>query len=372
MKVTVPSKLMLSGEWSVLEVGVPCIVMAINQGVGAKIRPYKKIILNAPDLGLENISAEFYGGKLSWKTQLDEKQLEKLSISKNAIELPLQYLESKGKKTKNFQIDTFSSEATKKLSDGSVAKVGFGSSAAVCVAIVAAILKMHGFNLKEKKTRDLVFKIACTAHYLAQGKVGSSFDIAASTFGGVLVYKRFDPDWLVREMSSGKNIQNIIDSKWDTLLVEKINLPKYLILLVGFVGYSASTKELILKMNTFKTEKKEHYWKIIDSIKTITEKLITAIKESKKQEIMNLLKENRRQLQELSKASQNNLETRELALLADIAEKNDATGKFSGAGGGDCGIVVCFDKKTAGKIRQEWEKNNIYPIEIRISEKGVG
>lgn len=371
MKVTAPGKLMLSGEWSVLEVGVPCIVMAIDQRVGVKIKPSKKIIINAPDLGLENINAEFDGEKLSWKTQLDEKQLEKLSISKNAIELSLQYLESKGKKIQNFQIDTFSSEAIKKLSDGSAAKVGFGSSAAVCVAIVAAILKIHSYNLEEKKTKDLVFNIACTAHYLAQGKVGSSFDIAASTYGGVLVYKRFDPAWLVREMKSGKSIARVMDSEWPSLLVENLKLPKEFRLLVGFVGYSASTKELILKINTFKTEKKEHYWKIINSIKTITEKLVMAIKEGKNQEITYLLKENRKQLQELSNASQNNLETGELALLADIAEKNGVAGKFSGAGGGDCGIAVCFDKKTAEKIKRAWEKNNIYPIKVKIAENGV-
>lgn len=372
MKVTAPGKLMLSGEWSVLEVGIPCIVMAIDQKVGAEIIPSESIVFNAPDLGLNEIPAGFDGLKLSWKNALDEKQIEKLSVAKNAIELSLQYLQSKGKKIENFRLETFSSDTLAKLPDGSTAKVGFGSSAAVCVAIVGAILKQHGFDLEQKQAKDLVFKIACTAHYLAQGKVGSSFDIAASTYGGVLVYKRFDPDWLVKEMGSGKSVAQVMDSEWPSFTAENLSLPKDFRLLVGFVGYSASTKELILKLNTFKTEKKEHYWQIMNSIKAITEKLIPAIKQSSQQGIISLLRENRKQLQDLSNSSQNNLETQELAKLADISEQAGAAGKFSGAGGGDCGIAVCFDEKTALKIRSEWQASKIIPLDVRISEKGVG
>lgn len=371
MRVTAPGKLMLSGEWSVLEIGIPCIVMAIDQRVGVEINPSEGIILNAPDLGLQAIGADFDGSHLSWKTRLDEKQVEKLAISKNAIEITLQYLKAKRKKTVNFRIDTFSKDALAKLPDGSTAKVGFGSSAAVCVAIVAAILGLHGFNLEEKKTKDIVFKIACTAHYLAQGKVGSSFDIAAATYGGTLVYIRFDPDWLVREMNSGENLAEIMDHNWPSLHIENIQPPKDFRLLVGFVGYSASTKELIAKLNAFKVDGKEYYWRIIEAIKGITKNLVEAIKEGDKMEIISLLKDNRRQLQELSESSRNNLETQELSRLADIAENEGAAGKFSGAGGGDCGIAVCFDEKTAGNIRAKWIEGGIIPLDVKISEKGV-
>ena len=371
MKITAPGKLMLSGEWSVLEVGIPCIVMAIDQNVGVEISASESITLNAPDLGLESIQADFDGKKLSWKKQLDVKELEKLSVSKNAIEFSLLYLKAKGKTTQGFNITTFSSDTLAKLPNGETAKVGFGSSAAVCVAIVSAILKQHGLDLSQKTAKDLVYKIACTAHYLAQGKVGSSFDIAASTYGGVLVYKRFDPEWLVKEMNSGKSIAEVMDSEWPAFFAENLQLPQDFKLLVGFVGYSASTKELILKLNSFKTEQKEHYWQIINSIKSITEQLIQAIKQNKQEEIIRLLKENRKQLQDLSNSSQNNLETPELARLADIAEQAGAAGKFSGAGGGDCGIAACFSENTAGKIKAEWEKNKIIPLSVKIAEKGV-
>jgi len=373
IKVRAPGKLMLSGEWSVLEVGIPCIVMSIDQKVGAEIKEAETIGLSAPDIGVESIGAGFYGKSLSWSRVPYAKEAEKLMVPKNAIELTLKYLQNRGVQAKNFNIRTFSSETIASLPDGTKAKVGFGSSAAVCVAIVSAILRLHGYNLKQKKEKDLVFKIACTAHYLAQGKVGSSFDIAASTYGGVLVYRRFDPGWLVKEMGSGKPVAEIMDSEWPSFFAENIELPGNMQVLAGFVGYSASTKELILKLNSFKTSQKEQYWRIINSIKEITEKLIGAIKEgSKTVDILELVRSNRKCLKELSDSSQNNLETKELSTLIDVANSAGGAGKFSGAGGGDCGIAVCFDTETAEKIRQGWKQSGIVPIDIRISKKGAG
>lgn len=372
MMVTAPGKLMLSGEWSVLEVGFPCIVMAINQRVGVEIKKSKSIIIHAPDLGITDISADFSGGKLHWKNTLDEKKQGKLLIAKNAIELSLAYLQSKNHhESELFEIKTFSSDTTAKPPNGTIAKVGFGSSAAVCVAIVGAILKLNGYDLLKKETKDLVFKIACTAHYLAQGKVGSSFDIAASTYGGALVYTRFDPDWLTKEMGSGKSVAQLLDSDWPAFTAENMKLPERFELLVGFVGYSASTKELILRMNSFKETQKEHYWQIIDSIKTITMSLIDAIKQNNEELIIELIKQNRKQLLDLSNASQCNLETKEHTILAEIAEKYGCAGKFSGAGGGDCGIAISFDKEKSKKIKNAWKRNGITPLRVKIDFKGV-
>lgn len=372
MKVTAPGKLMLSGEWSILEMGVPCVVMAINQKVGAKAKKAKELVFSAPDMGITNIGAEFDGKKMTWKATLDEKQTEKLSVAKNAIELSLSYLASKSKKKlKLFEMETFSSDTLAKLPDGKTAKVGFGSSAAVCVAIVGAVLKINGYDLSKKETKDAVFKIACTAHYLAQGKVGSSFDIAASTYGGVLKYTRFDPKWLAAEMATGKSTAQIMDEAWPAFTAENIKLPEKFELLVGFTGNSASTKELILKLNSFKETQKEHYWKIINNIKGITEKLIPAIKENNEAKITELLKENRKQLQDLSNSSQNNLETKELAILADIAEKYGCAGKQSGAGGGDCGIAVSFSPEISKKIKIAWKRKGIVPLKVKIAEEGV-
>lgn len=84
-----------------------------------------------------------------------------------------------------------------------VAKTGLGSSAAMTTAVVAALLQYLGVvdlssfgNLQqETDTRglDIVHIIAQTAHCIAQGKVGSGFDVASAVYGSQR-YVRFSPE----------------------------------------------------------------------------------------------------------------------------------------------------------------------------------
>ncbi|MCX6801069.1 MAG: phosphomevalonate kinase [Candidatus Diapherotrites archaeon] len=368
MKITAPGKLMLSGEWSVLEDGVPCLVMAIDRKVFAEMKESEEICFTAKGFGIEKVKATF-GDAL--KLEAAPEQKEKLLFVTKAVEAALKYLRDSGKKLKMFELETNSEDAIITLSDGKKAKVGFGSSAAIVAATVAAVFAYHGEEIESKKAKEKIFKLGCIAHFLAQGKIGSSFDVAASTYGGVLVYQKPDMKWVTGELGKGASIKKVVDSAWPLFLGEPIALPKNFLLSIGFVGYSASTKELILKLNDFKKERKEEYDKIISGIKGITVNLIKAIKESNEKEIISLLKKNRVLLKELSDKSNNNLETKELALLADLADQNGAAGKFSGAGGGDCGIAISFDKKIKKKVEAAWKAKSLYPIGAGISMEGV-
>lgn len=84
-----------------------------------------------------------------------------------------------------------------------VAKTGLGSSAAMTTAVVAALLHYLGVvdlsspkdQQQENDTGDLdtVHIIAQTAHCIAQGKVGSGFDVASAVYGSQR-YVRFSPE----------------------------------------------------------------------------------------------------------------------------------------------------------------------------------
>lgn len=81
-----------------------------------------------------------------------------------------------------------------------VAKTGLGSSAAMTTAVVAALLHYLGVvNLssqeKDSQDLDLVHIIAQTAHCIAQGKVGSGFDVSSAVYGSHR-YVRFSPEVL--------------------------------------------------------------------------------------------------------------------------------------------------------------------------------
>lgn len=84
-----------------------------------------------------------------------------------------------------------------------VAKTGLGSSAAMTTAVVAALLHYLGVvklsspkdyhERKDTADLDLVHKIAQTAHCIAQGKVGSGFDVSSAVYGSQR-YVRFSPE----------------------------------------------------------------------------------------------------------------------------------------------------------------------------------
>lgn len=84
-----------------------------------------------------------------------------------------------------------------------VAKTGLGSSAAMTTAVVAALLHYLGVvkisSSKDRQERkdiadlDMVHKIAQTAHCIAQGKVGSGFDVSSAVYGSHR-YVRFSPE----------------------------------------------------------------------------------------------------------------------------------------------------------------------------------
>ena len=88
-----------------------------------------------------------------------------------------------------------------------VAKTGLGSSAAMTTAVAAALLHyLRVVNLptlsedqhREKESTvdlDMVHVIAQTAHCIAQGKVGSGFDVSSAVYGSQR-YVRFSPEVL--------------------------------------------------------------------------------------------------------------------------------------------------------------------------------
>ncbi len=369
VEVKAPGKLLLTGEWAVLEVGNPCIVLAVDKYVTAKVEESGSIAISARDLGVENKEAKFDGKQLQFKQALSDEEKEKIVMAKNSVEICLRYLQEKGIETKKFSASTESEITSITLKDGSTAKVGFGSSAAAVVAIIKGILKLHGRDIESPEGKEKTYKLGCIAHYFGQGKVGSAFDVAASTYGGAIVYRRFDPEWLVKEIESGKPVKEIVESKWAAFEATPIKLPEDFILCVGFVGYSASTKVLVVKMRDFKASNEACYNEIYSGIKKVVEQMIEAIKQSNSENIMRLIKENRVLLKQLAEESGNNLETRELTALIEAADAAGAAAKFSGAGAGDCGIAICFNNETAEKVKNVWKEKGIYSIDVNVSRR---
>ncbi len=363
IEVKAPGKIMLSGEWSILEPGHSCIVLPVNKFVTARIQESKKIIFNSENIGLKNVILQWtlknLMGHLSVAPVLPEHLIAKFNVCFCVIKNCLQFLTEQGVVIKPFELSVYSELSVVKSDDSIFVKPGLGSSAAVTVAVCKSILKFHDFNIDSSEGLELVFKLACLSHYSASGKLGSGFDVACSTYQKPIIYKIFNSEWLKNEICSAKNISNIVLLDWPDLRISEIKLPENMQLLIGFVGYSAFTPKLIEKMQKFKQENLKAYQKIMGAINSVVCKLVSALEQCDQVEIINLINQNRDLLVNLGVESGIDLETKKLGCLIQIAQKFGAASKFSGAGGGDCGIAVCFDKSVAAKISDGWNRIGI-------------
>ena len=368
IKVSAPGKLCIAGEWAVLEKGNPMIAVAVEKRVFAKIKKSKDrhTYISIRDFKIKNLKALFVDKKLNFEKKLNKKEKKDTLFIKIAIESALSYLNEAG----FLKIETWREKAiltkTKQIK-----KVGFGTSAASVVATTAGIFKFYGKNIKTKASKEKIYKLSTISHYLAQGKVGSGFDTAASTFGGLFVYKRFDPEWLKDQFEKEKSIKEIVDIKWPSFYFRRIKQPKDFNLLVGWTQKTSSTSKMVKDLYHWKEENKLEYEKIIKAIKNLVKKLIIAFQSNHKEKIINLIRKNEEYLKKLGNKSGVNIETKTLALLSKIANENGGAGKLSGAGGGDCGIAVIFDKGKIKKIKKEWKKDKIYFIETKLSKEGI-
>ncbi len=436
--IKTPGKLMLAGEWSILEIGNSCVVLPINRFVTTTVHSSSDFVLHAPDVFLDNIQFSF-NKILTLNEQLSSEQEKRFSLTRQTIELTLQYLQEVGKK---IQPCTFNINSQEMLYQGK--KIGLGSSAAVCVSVCTALIKQHGYDVEKFSTKMIIFKLACIAHFLAQGKCGSGFDIAASTFQVSLHYKRFDPDWLAHQVTI-QSLKTIIHQNWPHLHIEHIMLPTDLHLSVGYVGKSASTTQLVQKIRQFKKQESTRYKEIFHDINEVVLELLKALKMCNKQKfdsssiitssnrrrhaelvsqhpnviphvltnelyldpekqvqayaqvasarrqgdistkrnsksnrtcsiieppdykttIIDCMKKNRKLLRMLDQEANVALETPELITLIDTALTHADAAKFSGAGGGDCGIALSFTAQKETLIHALWRASEIVPLDVQ-------
>lgn len=185
MIATAPGKLILTGEYAVLD-GAPALVIAVNRRAIARRRA------GAPS------------GSSPFLVAVAAELATRLGADHPAARAAL-------------EISVDSSAFYHRMT-----KLGLGSSAAVTVAATA-----HA--LGEPVDRDLVLRVALAAHANAQGARGargSGADIAASVFGGTIEFAAGQPG----DLTSG-----IWRRKWPTSVT----------LLPFFTGRSADTVELV-------------------------------------------------------------------------------------------------------------------------------
>ena len=355
-QVTVPGKLMIAGEYAVLEPGGQAIVIAVDRYIKAVIEPSTQNTLSLPQLGLDNVTLETEVHEITFSISNP-----KLSFIDNAITTYLRYVLEK-----SIDLRPFSLTITSELDDPSGRKYGLGSSAAVVVAVVAALSQLYKSEMNQPST-ELLYKLAAIAHFKTQGN-GSCADIAASTYGGWIHYRAFESSWLMGALKKETAINKLVEQSWPNLLITPITPPATLKLCVGWTGKEAATAPMIDKINNLRERQPELYARFLDESESAVGNLVRSFEEDDCLRAISSMSQNRQALMQLSEVAEATIETAKLKQLIRIADKF-GSGKTSGAGGGDCGIAFLNGESSVAELYAEWNKEQILPLDLMVSSK---
>ncbi|KAJ2696045.1 phosphomevalonate kinase, partial [Coemansia spiralis] len=167
---------------------------------------------------------------------------------------------------------------------GAVHKTGLGSSAAMVTSLVAAILAHYGIvdggalctgsgprqAASAAEGVQLIHNVAQYVHCVAQGKVGSGFDVSAAVHGSH-VYRRFSPEVLAAAMAGGGGSAALIDATsphnpgWDSEVVP-LAIPPRLVLRLADVDAGSSTPSMVRKVLQWQSTAPEQAARLLASL----------------------------------------------------------------------------------------------------------
>lgn len=341
-----PGKLFIAGEYAVVTPGEPAVLVAVDRVLTARLTECT---------GEGSIHSPEYGqAPLRWRRGRDgvtiDREHHPYDYVLAAVRIAERLRAELGLPPKVFDLRLESG-----LDDATGRKFGLGSSAAATVASVRVLDEFLGLEL----TPMQVFRLAMLAT-IEVAPAASGGDLAASTFGGWIGYRSPDRT-LLRERASSRSIAELLrsDDAWDGSEVVRLPPPAHLQLLVGWTGSPASTERLVEAVTeNARVGDVDMPAFLFDSRACVTQ-LWQALATGDDLAALSAIHEARRLLQRLGKASRVAIETERLAMLCDAAERIGAAGKPSGAGGGDCGIVLAPRDAHVADMMRTWEEHDI-------------
>ena len=349
-----PGKLYIAGEYAVLEQDCPAILVAVNQFIRVSITKSKSSTgsIHSKQYSQDSIHWVRRGAKMV----IDNR------------DNPFEYILSAINLTERFCLEqhiklrVYDLHVNSDLDSADGKKYGLGSSAAVTVATVKAILRFYNVPF----SNELVYKLSAISHYSVQGN-GSAGDIAASVYGGWIAYQTFDKKWLKRELTQ-KSLSEVVDEAWPGLKIQLLTPPEGMNLLIGWSQKPASTSRLVDETNANKAALNVEYKQFLQQSRKCVLRMIDGFEQGNIDLIKMQIRENRKLLQHFAQINQIAIEIPRLSKLINVAESFGGAAKTSGAGNGDCGIVITDEQTNVNELDQQWRKNNVLPLDLHVHQ----
>lgn len=310
---TAPGKLMLAGEYAVLD-GGPALIIAVSRRVRARLLAEN---LTPPPL------SEFITGIAS----LFEQQGQPLLAAA----------------TRRIVVDSSSFYLGRQ-------KLGLGSSAAVTVATIACVIgNLLGVDAARP---DRIVEFAEQAHgnvQGARGARGSGADLVTCAHGG-----------LVRFVRGG------------TPAVQQYSgLPDGTQLVAFFTGQSADTAQLVAGVRAAQQHDPGGVNRALAAIAAAATQAAIAVALNQSSEFIAALQQNAVGLAALGQAAKLELETEAVRKVRSAVNRTDVCVKTTGAGGGDIAIVVGPATLDVTETTQRIIQAGCNVIPLSLTSRGV-
>jgi phosphomevalonate kinase len=298
IKIEVPGKCMIAGEYGVLAPGGSAIAFTVAPGLVVHARESEQWGISRTDLGIEWVE----GGTPDKELLFAHKALLRGRSMLSERNTPLSFTISSG---------------TKGMSGAR--KAGLGGSAATVVGVLTALFELSGFRLSQ----EAFLQAAHSVHQAAQQGRGSGYDIATIATGG-LVY------WTP-----------------DTQVVESLAWPEGLHCLSGFSGRSAHTPTLIESSERVAT---------VGPLQEAASLLKGAFKGADISKVLSSIAHCQTMFLEWNQRHKLGLWTKELTTLGEIASDSGVVTRVSGAGGGDTLLAFTENQALLEGLAFNWKR----------------
>jgi phosphomevalonate kinase len=306
MKVSAHGKVFLAGEYAVLD-GSPALVMGIDRDLHASSQLSER--------------TQVVRGGLVWDGGPAPEELRFAARAARICGMPLMRV-------------TYEDELPK----------GLGSSAAATVAAVRAF--------KPGASDDEVLALSVAAHWAEQGGSGSGADVAASALGGVIEVRSRIP-WRSAEEAMASPRQSEIRTK-------PIAVSPDARFLLAFTKQPADTRVLVRKVRELIEGDPRQWLKCKAEIENASFRLVVGLKGAP-EHALDGIRRGATAMAQLGLHAGAPIVTDELAHICALASSAGAAGKPSGAGGGDCAVILAFGDEARDRAEAAIQKH--FPVQ---------
>lgn len=208
------------------------------------------------------------------------------------------------------------------------AKLGLGSSAAICVGVVRAAWRHYRETLP---TLQQTFRLAYRAHFRAQQNLGSGYDVATQAAAQTIAYRRPSVDRLAND-----DPRDFLDQPWPELQIERLAWPSGLGCRAIYCGQSADTRALVRATPAASS-----------AMHQAAVAVAAAWRAGQSVAVLEAIARAERAFRQWATAHQLAVDNQRLDSVRRIIDGCGGVARVSGAGGGDS-VLAFFDDETVG------------------------